>query len=89
MTGAKRWFSIESKSFDISVEGIGGSLKGYLTKRRKRVVTWIRFGEEGLGTFLKCIKQCCREGGNTKRFFKLKEKGRYYRVENNKNEAGE
>ena len=35
MRGTKRWFSIESKSFEISVEGIGGSLKGYLTERRK------------------------------------------------------
>ena len=36
---------------------------------------------------LKCIEQCCREGGNAKRFFEWKEKGRYYRVENNRNEA--
>ena len=50
MIGANRWFSIESKSFEISVEGIGGSLKGYLTERRKGEVSWIRFGEEGLGT---------------------------------------
>ena len=88
MTGAKRWFSIESKSFEIFVEGIGGSLKGYLTKRKNWVVTLIRFGEEGLGTLLKCNERCCRGGGNIERFFEWKEKGRFYRVENNRNEAG-
>ena len=88
MIGTKRWFSIEPKFFEILVGGIGGSLKGYLTERRKEAVTWIRFGEEGLGMLLKCIVQCCREGGNTKRFFEWKEKGNYYRVVNNRNEVG-
>ena len=69
MCSAKRWFSIELKSFEVSVEGTGGALKGYLTERRKGVVTWIRFAEEGFGRLLKCIEQCCREGSNKKKVF--------------------
>ena len=88
MRGEKKWFSIDSKSFEISVKCEGRSLKGYTTERRKGAVSWIKFEEEGLNTLFKCIDQCYKEGGNTRRIFEWKENDIYYRVENHRNEAG-
>ena len=45
MRGEKKRFSIDSKSFEISVEGEGRSLKGYTIERRNGAVSWIKFGE--------------------------------------------
>ena len=53
------------KVFEISVEGEGGSLKGFIVERRKGVVSWVRFREEGLRIMLKSIDLCCKEEGNT------------------------
>ena len=80
MRGLKKWFSIDSKSFEISVEGEGRLLKGFITERRKEVVSWVCF-REGLCILLKSIDLCCKEEGNTRRVFEWKENGRYYKVE--------
>ena len=78
MRGLKKWFSIDLKSFEISVEGEGRSLKGFIIERRKWLVSWIRFGEEGLCLMLKSFYLCCKEEGNTRRVFEWEENGRYY-----------
>ena len=51
------------------MEGEGRSLKGFIIERRKGVVSWVCFGEEGLRILLKSIDLCCKEEGNTKRVF--------------------
>ena len=88
MREPRKWFSVDSKSFEISVEGEGRSLKGYITERRKGVVSWVRFGGEGLRNLLKGVEICCKEGGNSKRIFDWKENGRFYMLESHKNDAG-
>ena len=65
MRGLKEWFSLDLKSFEISVEGEGRSLKGFIVERRKGVVSWVRFREEGLCILLEIIDLCCKEEGNT------------------------
>ena len=85
---ARKWFSMLSKSFEISVEGEGKALRGFITKRRKGTVSWIRFGEGGLRNFLKGIVFCCREGNEGKRSFDWKENGRSYKMESLRNNAG-
>ena len=84
MREPRKWFSVDSKSFEILVEGEGRSLKGYITERRTGVVSWVRFGGEGLRNFLKGVKICCKEGGNSKRIFDWKENRRFYRLESHK-----
>ena len=54
--GNKRWFSIDSKSFEITMEGGGNKLKGIITKWRKGFVSWIRFEEADLVKLLKGFK---------------------------------
>ena len=63
-------------------------MKGFITERRKGVVSWVRFGGEGLHTLLKSVEICCKEGGNPRRTFEWKENGRFYKLESHKNDAG-
>ena len=39
---------VESKSFEILVEDLGGKLKGCIWERSKDISSWIRFGEISL-----------------------------------------
>ena len=55
------WFTIEAKSFEITVDGGGRRLKYVITERSRGVVAWIRFGEEGVRTLLKGVEACYRE----------------------------
>ena len=45
MRELRRWFFVDSKSFEILVEGEGRYLRGFITERRKGVLSWVRFGE--------------------------------------------
>ena len=51
------------------MEGEGRFVKGFITERRKGLVSWVRFGEEGLRTLLKSIEICCKEEVHTKKNF--------------------
>ena len=35
MRGLRKWLSVDSKSFEITMEGEGRSLNGFVTKRKK------------------------------------------------------
>ena len=86
--GYRRWFSVDAKTFKITVEGEGRKEKGYITERRKGMVSWIRFREEGLSNLLKGVEICCKESSSTKRIFDWKENGRNCKLESRINEAG-
>ena len=45
----RKWISIDSKSFELSVEGFGSKLKGVVKERSRGRMLWIRFGEESGG----------------------------------------
>ena len=53
--GSRRWFAINSKSFELSLEGEGRKMKVFITERSRGRVSWIRFGEEGLKILLKGV----------------------------------
>ena len=55
------WFSIEAKSFELTLDGVGRRQKYVITKMSRDVVAWIRFGEEGVNTLLKGVEVCCKE----------------------------
>ena len=73
--GNKKWFSIDSKSFEISVEGEGKKMKGFITERRKGYVSWICLREEDLRNLLKGVEFFCKEKSKVKRVFDWKENG--------------
>ena len=57
-------FVVESKSFEILVEELGGKLKGCIWERSKGVSSWIRFREASLRCLLDGVEACCREVNN-------------------------
>ena len=61
--GERCWFAVEAKTFDLSVEVVGGKLKGIIVERSRGFFAWIRFWEQGLSCLLEGVETCCREGG--------------------------
>ena len=50
--GRRRWFSVDSKSFEFAVKGEGRQSKVIITERRRGQVSSIQFGEEDAKTLL-------------------------------------
>ena len=73
-----KWFFVDAKSFEISVEGEGRKLEVIITERCKGLVSWIRFREDELKNFLKGIDFCSRVLSQSRRVFDWKENGRFY-----------
>ena len=86
--GGRCCFVVESKSFEILVEEVGGKLKGCIWERSKGFSSWIRFGEASLRYLLDGVEACCREGVNRAWAFGWEEGNRKYRLECRSNEAG-
>ena len=86
--GGRSWFVVESKSFEILVEDLGGKLKGCIWERSRGVSSWIRFGEVSLRCLLEGVEACCREVDNRSWVIGWEEGSRKYRLERRLNEAG-
>ena len=86
--GGRCCFVVESKSFEILVEELGGKLKGCIWERSKGFSSWIRFGEASLRCILDGVEACCREVINRAWAFGWEEENRKYRLERRSNEAG-
>ena len=84
----KRWFAIESKSYDIFVEGIGRKQKFFIIERSKGAVSWIRFGGEGLRTFWKGVVECYGRKIPKNWRVEWQEEKRYFLLECRSNRAG-
>ena len=84
----RRWFSVDSKSFEIKVEGEGRKAQVIITERRRGRSSWIRFREEGVRILLKGIESFRRETGKTSDGVEWWENGRRYRLESKENAAG-
>ena len=82
------WFTIEAKSFEIIVDGVGRRLKYVITERSRGVVAWIRFGEEGVRTLLKGVEACCREKATENWRKDWKEGKRIFKLGCGSNKAG-
>ena len=70
-----KWFSIDAKSFKISMEGEGRKLKVIITERYRGLVSWIRFGKDGLKNLLKGIDFYSRVSSQSRNVFDWKENG--------------
>ena len=57
----RRWFSVNSKSFEIKEVGEGNKAQVLTTERRRGRSSWIRFGEEGARTLLKSVVSLRKE----------------------------
>ena len=82
------WFAVESKSFELKMEGIGRKAKYSITERSRGIVSWIRFGVEGMNKLLLGVVESCRDFDPARRPFEWREKGRFFRLECKENIAG-
>ena len=84
----RRWFSVESKAFEIEEVGDGKRVMVVITERRWGKTSWIRFGEEGAKILLKCVELLRAEAGKNTEGLVWCEKGRRYSMKMRKNEHG-
>ena len=86
--GRQRWFSIDSKSFEFTVEGEGRHSRVIITERSRGQVSWIRFGEEGAKILLKGVESLKNEEATRRRGYGWKENGRSFSMVYKRNDAG-
>ena len=84
----RRWFSVDSKSFEIKVEGEGRKEQVIITERRRGRSYWIRFREEGVRILIKAVESFRREIGRFSEGVEWRENGRRYSLELKENVAG-
>ena len=84
----RRWFSIESKSFEIKVEGEDRKEQVIIIERRRGRRSWIRFREGGIRILLKEVESFRREAGKTSVGVEWWENGRRYTLELKENGVG-
>ena len=86
--GGRVWFAVESKSFEILIDEVGGKLRGCIWERSKGITSWIRFGDVSLCRLLAGIETCCRGRDQKGWSHAWEEEGRKYRLESRSNEVG-
>ena len=88
MRGSRRWFTVEAKAFDIRVEGVGRRKQFFIIEKSKGGISWVRFGEESLGTLWKGVNECCRKNVPDKWRIEWQEEKRLFSLESRENKAG-
>ena len=81
------WFAVESKSFELTMEGKGKKTKCFITERCRGVASWIRFGVEGMEKLLMGVEECCGVFDPASRTLAWRENGRSFRLESKVNKA--
>ena len=87
LRGSRRWFTVEVKSFEILVEGVGRRKQFFIIEKSKGGILWIRFGEGSLGTLLKGANECCRKKVSDKWRIEWWEEKRSFSLESRANKA--
>ena len=85
--GGRCWFSVETKSFEISVKETGGKLRGVILERSKGCSSWIHFRHVSLECLLQGVEECCRVEIPRSFANNWEEEGRKYRLEQHTNGA--
>eukprot|EP00261_Vitis_vinifera_P028713 XP_010663052.1 PREDICTED: uncharacterized protein LOC104882269 [Vitis vinifera] len=86
--GGRRWFAVESKSFELLIDVVGGKLRGCIWEKCRGLTSWIRFGDESLSCLLAGVETCCRGSDDRRWSLVWEEGGRKYSLEHRLNEAG-
>ena len=85
--GGRRWFAVESKSFELLIDEVGGKLRGCIWEICKGITSWIRFGDASLSSLLAGVESCCRDRDDRSWSLIWDEEGRKYRMERRSSEA--
>ena len=84
----RRWFSVDSKSSEIKVEGEGRKEQVMIIERRRGRRSWIRFREGGVRFLLKGVESFRREEGKNSKGVEWWENGRRYSLDLKENGVG-
>ena len=84
----ENWFAVESKSYELTMEGKGKKTRCFITERSRGVASWIRFGVEGMEKLLWGVEEFCRVPVPAWRTLVWRENGRSFRLESRVNNAG-
>ena len=82
------WFAVESKSFELRLEGKGKKTRCFITERSRGVVSWIWFGVEGMEKLVWGVEEACRVSDPASCILAWKENGRSFKLESKLNKAG-
>lgn len=55
----KCWFSVDSKTIEISINKVKGKVLGKIYKSSPNFSSWIRFGRKGLALLVEEVETCC------------------------------
>ena len=88
LRGGKCWFAVESKTFEISIEGVQGRPRGIILERSRGFSSWIRFGERSLSYLLEGVEAWCRGESSSRCLKGWEDGGRKFRLECCSNEVG-
>ena len=84
----RRWFAVESKSFELLIDVVRGKLRGCIWERCRGITSWIRFEDASLRSLLTGVETCCRGRDDRSQSLVWEKEGRKYRLERRSNEAG-
>lgn len=79
---------MDSKSFNLSVEEVGGKSRGFIEKRGRGLSTWIRFGDVSLRRLLARMESCYKDEDLVGRSSEWEEEGKKSKLECRSNKAG-
>ena len=86
--GGRRWFAVESKSFELLIDDVGGKSRGCIWERCRGLTSWIRFGDASLSCLLAGVETYCRGSDDRSWSLVWEEEGRKYSLERRSNEVG-
>ena len=79
---------MESKSFELWVDKVGGKLRGCIWEKCRGLTSWIRFWDASLSSLLDGVEACCRGSDDRSWSLVWEEGGRKYRLECRSNKEG-
>lgn len=82
------WFVMDLKSFDLSVEVVGGKLRGIIEEKGRGLSTWIRFRVLSLHYLLEGVKAYYRGEVVASWNMSWEEGTRKFKLEQHSNEVG-
>ena len=84
----RRSFTVESKTFELALDGRKGRCQILIVEKKRGVSTWIRLGLESLGLFKKGLFHCIRDEKEGRWEMEWRDRGKRFTLARGSNRAG-
>ena len=84
----KRSFTVESKTFELALDGRKGRRQILIVEKKRGVSTWVRLGLESLGLFKEGLIHCIRDDEEGRCEKEWRERGKRFTLVRGFNRAG-